>query len=117
MSSSISLVKRFVAAAWLVSALAAPRPTLSQKPPVVGPRLIKLVKPDCTKGHACHGKHGAVVITVEVSTDGTVADANFKSGDKQLAEEALEAAWQCRFAPGTFSGKPISMNFDLTYKF
>jgi TonB family protein len=105
----------FVAAAFWASVGA--QPVVSQKPPVVGPRLIKLVKPDCSKGHDCHGKHGVVVVTVGVLTDGTVGDADIKSGDGQLADDALKAAKQCRFAPGTFNGKPTSMNFDLEYRF
>jgi hypothetical protein len=27
----------------------------SGKPPVVPPKVIKLVKPDCSSGHNCHG--------------------------------------------------------------
>jgi TonB family protein len=91
--------------------------TLAQTPPVVPPHLTKLAKPDCSAGKSCHRVHGVVVVTVDVLTDGTVGDANIKSGDNQLAEDALKAAKQCRFTPGTLKGKPTSMNYDLEYKF
>jgi TonB family protein len=58
-----------------------------------------------------------VVVTVDVLTDGTVGDATVKGGDQRLADDALRAAKQCRFQPGTFSGKPTSMNFDVKYQF
>jgi len=92
-------------------------PVHSQSPPVLPPRLIKSVKPDCGVGKSCHGVHGIVIVTVEVLTDGTVGDANVQSGDPQLVEDALKAAKQCRFQPGTFKGKPTSMDFDLKYQF
>lgn len=110
--------KRFaflVAAAACATAAAAP--SRSQKPPVIPPRVTKLVKPDCTTGRPCHGLHGLVVVTVDVLADGTVGEANVKSGDKQLGDDAVKAAKQCRFAPGTFNGKPTSMNYDLEYRF
>jgi TonB family protein len=91
--------------------------TFAQTPPVVPPYLTKLAKPDCSVGKSCHGVHGVVVVTVDVLTDGTVGEAKIKSGDNQLVEDALKAAKQCRFTPGTFKGKPTSMNYDLDYKF
>lgn len=89
----------------------------AQKPPVVPPRPVKLVKPDCGVGQSCHGKHGLVVVTVDVLADGTVGDAEVSTGNPELADDALKAAKQCRFQPGTFNGKPTSMNYDLKYKF
>ena len=87
------------------------------KPPVVPPRPVKVVKPDCSIGQSCHGIHGEVVVIVDVLTDGTVGDATVDKGDLRLADAALKAARLCRFRPGTFLGKPTSMNFDLKYKF
>ena len=92
-------------------------PAYSQKPPVVPPRLIKSVKPDCGVGKSCHGVHGVVIVTVTVLTDGTVGDTNVQSGDPRVVADAEDAAKQCKFQPGTFNGKPTSMNFDLKYKF
>jgi hypothetical protein len=52
-----------------------------QRPPAVPPQPIKLVEPHCAVEKSCHGIHGIVVITVNVLTDGTVGDADVKSGD------------------------------------
>lgn len=89
----------------------------TKKPPVVPPHPRKLVKPDCGVGQSCHGIHGVVVVVVYVLTDGTVGDATLKSGDPRLADDALKAAKQCRFDPGTLMGKPTSMNYELKYEF
>jgi TonB family protein len=89
----------------------------SSHPPIVPPRPIKLVKPDCSTARSCHGIHGLVVIVVDVLTDGTVGDATMQSGDQRLAEDAIKAAKQCRFEPGKFKGMPTPMNFDLQYQF
>jgi hypothetical protein len=87
------------------------------KPPVVPPRPIKLVKPDCAEGKACHGLRGEVTITVTVQTDGTVGDTYPKGTKQALMDAAEEAARHCRFEPGRFAGKPTSMNYDLHFKF
>jgi TonB family protein len=87
------------------------------KPPVVPPRPVKIVKPDCSVGQSCHGIHGEVVVIVDVLTDGTVGNATVDKGDPRLADAALNAAKLCRFRPGTLLGKPTSMNFDLKYQF
>jgi|ERR1035437_1263733 outer membrane biosynthesis protein TonB len=87
------------------------------RPPVVPPRPIKLVKPDCSEGNACHGLHGEVVVTVDVLTDGSVGETNPKGTNQVLMDAAENAAKQCRFTTGTFNGKPTSMNYDLRYKF
>ena len=89
----------------------------TKKPPVVPPHPRKLVKPDCSVGRSCHGIHGVVVVVVDVLTDGSVGDATVQSGDPRLADDALKAAKQCQFEPGTLLGKPTSMNYDLKYEF
>jgi Gram-negative bacterial TonB protein C-terminal len=88
------------------------RPQIGE-PPIVPPRPTKLVKPDCSKGKSCHGIHGLVIVTVDVLTDGRVGETTFKTGDDRLREVTLKAAKECRFAPGTFNGKPPAMNFDI----
>jgi TonB family protein len=88
-------------------------------PPVVGPRIIHLLKPDCSAEQSCHGIHGAVAVTVDVLTDGTAGDVDVtdSGGDERLKEAAIAAAKKCRFKPGTFKGKPTTMSYGLTYKF
>ena len=99
--------------------LSTAQPTGSQNghSPIVFPRPVKLVKPDCSKGNACHGLHGEVVVTVTVLTDGTVGETDPKGANQVLRDAAESAAKQCRFETGTFNGKPTSMNYDLRYKF
>ena len=63
------------------------------------------------------GRTATESMAVDVLTDGTVGDVTPKSGDQRLLDDAMKAAKQCRFEPGTFDGKPTSMNFDLKYQF
>lgn len=86
-------------------------------PIVMPPRIIQLVKPDCSMNQPCHGIHGDVSVVVNVLVDGTVGDVTVRSGDPQLFDAATSAAKQCTFQPGTFLGNPTSMNFDLKYEF
>lgn len=85
--------------------------------PFIPPRCIKLAKPDCNVGQACHGIHGDVVVVVTVLEDGTAGQVTPRSGDPRLFDDATKAAKQCRFQPGTIHGSPASMNFDLKYDF
>ena len=89
------------------------------KPPVVQPRLIHLAKPNCDSGRTCHGLHGLVVLKVDVLADGTAGEVETVDPrpDERLVDAATAAAKQCRFEPGTFNGKPTSMNVVLKYKF
>lgn len=87
-----------------------------KRPPVVPPRVIKIVKPDCGVGQSCNGIHADVVVVVDVLTDGTVGDVTGRSGDPRLFDDATKAAKPCTFEPGKL-GKPTSMNFDLKYQF
>jgi Gram-negative bacterial TonB protein C-terminal len=86
-------------------------------PPVVPPRIIQMVKPDCSRGQSCYGIHGTVVVVVDVLADGTAGEVSVRSGDPKLFDDATRAAKQCHFQAGTLLGKPTSMNFDIQYKF
>ena len=112
-----SVERLFVLTFCTFMVLVGPANGQSKRPPIVPPHAIKLVKPDCGVGQNCHGIHGLVVLTVDVLTDGRVGDVTPKSGDQRLLDDAVKAAKQCRFEPGTFDGKPTSMNFDLKYQF
>jgi hypothetical protein len=97
--------------------LISPSKTYSRAPIVVPPRLIELAQPDCSDGQPCHGLHGEVVVATEVRSDGTVGNTS-PTGDNQILRDAAEqAARRCRFDPGTFEGKPKSMNYDLRFQF
>jgi hypothetical protein len=116
----VNRFKEFFAILGILIALLVPgQVTYAQndKPPVVPPRPIKLVKLDCAEGKACHGLRGEVTITVTVQADGTVGGTYPKGTNQALMDTAEEAARQCRFEPGRFAGKPTSMNYDLHFKF
>jgi hypothetical protein len=60
----------------------------SNGPPVVAPRVMKMMKPDCSAGQSCHGVHGDVLVVVNVLADGTVGGVTVRSGDPRLFEDA-----------------------------
>lgn len=103
-------------------ATAAPTPATefhidSNHPPMVPPRVVKIVKPDCSIGRSCHGVQGDAIVIINVLADGTVGEVYVNSGDPRLFEDAIKAAKQCVFQAGTLLGKPTSMNFNLKYEF
>jgi len=87
--------------------------------PVKAPVALKKFKPDCSKGHSCHGLRGEAVVTVLVKEDGTVGETTLKepSGDKAMDDAAVEAAKLWTFTPGTFLAKPKAMSFDIHFNF
>jgi hypothetical protein len=87
------------------------------RPPITPPRLISIPKPDCRAGKSCHGGHGQVRLILDVLEDGKVGDIRVELGDEKLADSATEAAQQAEFVPGSFLGKPQSMNFVLNIHF
>ena len=90
----------------------------ARKGPIfVLPRIIQLVKPDCSMNRPCHGIHGDVWVAVNVLADGTIGEVTVRSGDPRLFDAATRAAKQCTFQPGTILGNTTSMNFDLKYEF
>jgi hypothetical protein len=89
----------------------------AQKPLVTPPRLISLPTPDCRAGKACHGSHGRVRLIVDVLENGKPGDIRAELGDAVLIDAATTAAQQAQFVPGSFEGKPTSMDYVLTLHF
>jgi hypothetical protein len=87
------------------------------KPPVTPPRLISLPTPDCRAGKACHGSHGQVRLIIDVLENGRSGDIRAELGDAILIDAATAAAQQAQFVPGSFFGKPTSMDYVLTLHF
>jgi hypothetical protein len=87
------------------------------RPPITPPRLISIPTPDCRSGKACHGSHGNVRLVLDVLEDGKVGDIRIELGKEQLVDAATEVAQQAEFVPGSFLGKPQSMNFVLNLHF
>jgi TonB family protein len=81
------------------------------------PKLISISPPDCRSGKPCHGNHGQVRLIVDVLPDGKVGEIRVEIGDATLADAATEVAQQAEFPPGSFLGKPQSMDYVLNFHF
>jgi protein TonB len=83
------------------------------------PVLIKEVKPEYTKSAMDRRIQGSVELAVVVQADGTVGDnvRVTKSLDPELDQQAIRAAKQWRFRPGTKDGEPVpvEVNLELTF--
>jgi protein TonB len=87
---------------------------------VITPTLILQVKPRYTNDAMRMRIQGTVVVECVVLADGTVGDARIKrSLDAKfgLDEEALLAAKQWRFKPGTLNGKPVPVVVSIELMF
>ncbi len=86
---------------------------------IKAPVLIKEVKPNYTEGAMRRRVEGSVELSVVVLRDGTVSDdvKITKSLDDELDEQAVNAAKQWRFRPGTKDGEPVNVqvNIELTF--
>jgi len=89
------------------------------------PRITREVQPNYTSDAIRAKIQGIVVLECVVTADGTVSRAVVvRSLDSRfgLDDEAVTAARQWRFSPGTFKGQPvpvlisIEMTFTLTRK-
>jgi hypothetical protein len=102
----------------VLSLIATMPPLCAQgRPPITPPRLISLPTPDCRAGKPCHGSHGQVRLIVDVKENGKPGDIRVELGDGALADAATVAAQQAEFVPGSFFGKPTSMDYVLTLHF
>lgn len=86
---------------------------------VTSPVLIKEVKPNYTDGAKSRRAQGTVELSAVVLTDGSVGDevTVTRSLDEDLDKEAVKAAKQWKFRPGTKDGKPVAVqvNIELTF--
>ena len=85
---------------------------------VKAPVLIKEVKPRYTADAMRRRVEGVVELTVVVRKDGTVGEIRvIRSLDPELDEEAINAAAQWRFRPGTKDDQPVNVqvNLELTF--
>jgi TonB family protein len=89
-------------------------------PGVTIPRLLKDVKPQYTADAMRAKIQGSVLVECVVQTDGTVGDVRvIRSLDTTygLDQEAIKAAKQWKFAPGTRNGEPVpvTVSIELTF--
>ena len=85
---------------------------------VKSPVLTKEVKPNYTKAAMDRKVQGIVEVDAVVLKNGTVGDVTVtRSLDEDLDQEAVKAAKQWRFRPGTKDGEPVAVrvNIELTF--
>lgn len=84
------------------------------------PQLIKEVKPGYTSEAMRAKIQGAVLLQCTVQTDGTISDIQvLRSLDPVfgLDQEAIKAARQWRFQPGTLRGQPVPVQITIELSF
>lgn len=85
---------------------------------VKAPVLVSEVKPKYTDDAKSRRVQGNVELDVVVKSDGTVGDVTVtKSLDPALDEEAVKAAKQWRFRPGTKDSKPVDVLVQIEMTF
>ena len=89
-------------------------------PGVTIPRILKEARPQYTSDAMRAKIQGSVVLECVVQTDGTVGDVRvIRSLDTTygLDQEAIKAAKQWKFAPGTRNGEPVPVmvSIELTF--
>jgi len=87
---------------------------------VTAPVVVRSVKPEYTAEALAARIQGTVFVETIVKSDGTVADAKIvKSLDDVLGldQQAVKAAKQWVFKPGTKDGKavPVSVTIEMTF--
>jgi TonB family protein len=84
------------------------------------PKVTREVRPQYTSDAMRAGISGTVVLELTVKTDGTPDDVEVtRSLDKEhgLDEQAVNAAKQWRFEPGTKDGKPVPVRVWIEMTF
>lgn len=85
---------------------------------VTSPKLIKEVKPVYPEAAKSRRVNGIVEMTAVVLADGTVGEVKVtRSLDEDLDREAVKAAKQWLFEPGTKDGKPVAVQIDIELSF
>lgn len=93
-------------------------PTYTVGAGVVAPVVLKEVKPQYTEGAMRRRVQGSVGLQAVVQQDGTVGNVSItKPLDDELDQQAVAAAKQWTFKPGTLGGKPVKVqvNLELTF--
>jgi len=85
---------------------------------VTSPVLIREVKPTYTKAAMDRKVQGTVEVNAVILADGTVGDVTVKKSlDPDLDAEAIRAAKQWKFKPGTKDGKPVPVEVFIELSF
>jgi TonB family protein len=84
------------------------------------PTVVREVRPDYTEAAKAEHLEGRVVLGVVVRADGTVGDVTVdESLDKVygLDDQAVKAATQWTFKPGTKDGKAVAVRVHIELRF
>jgi len=82
------------------------------------PVVVHQVQPQYTESAIRHRIQGSVTLRVVVRADGTVGDITVtKSLDPELDQQAIAAAKQWTFKPGTRDGQPVNVSVALEMTF
>ena len=85
---------------------------------VTSPVLLREVKPVYTKAAMDRKVQGIVEVTAVILADGTVGDVTVKKSlDPDLDAEAIRAAKQWKFKPGTKDGQPVPVEVSIELSF
>lgn len=86
---------------------------------VKAPVLVKDVKPQYTEGAKARGVQGVVELAAVVKTNGVVDEQVrvVRSLEPELDEQAIVAARQWTFRPGTKDGKPVNVEVHIELTF
>jgi periplasmic protein TonB len=79
--------------------------------------LIKQVQPVYPRAAIDMHTEGAVEIMATVSKNGNISEAKVLSGDKQLAQAAIEAVKQWKYKPYLLNGEPVDIQTQITVNF
>lgn len=82
------------------------------------PRVIKEVKPRYSPSALKAKVQGTVWLRAVVQSDGMVGDVQIsRSLEESLDAEAIQAAKQWEFTPGTREGKPVAVEITIELTF
>jgi len=98
----------------LLTAVPAVRVYKADHAGVVLPTLVAQIKPQYTAAAMRARIEGSVTLECVVGTDGSVGDVRVvKFLEPELDQEAINAARQWRFKPGTKDGKPVPVQVSI----
>jgi periplasmic protein TonB len=102
----------------LAGAPAAQDPVYSVGEGIKTPVLVKHVTPHYTGSAMRRKVRGTVELSAIVLKDGTIGDVTItRSLDEDLDQEAIKAAKQWEFKPGTKDGEPVNVRVTLKLTF
>jgi len=113
-----TLTAALLAVVALAPAYAQSRPHKTSDEGVKMPVLTKEVKPQYTEDAMRRQVQGSVEMDVVVKADGSVGDVTVtKALDPDLDQEAVKAARQWQFRPGTKDGKAVDVQVMIEMTF